>query len=283
MLTHIRLSKDKRTEENLHLATIGSKPGTKENENRTQWNEYLSEVGFPQVEEVGTRLPDHLRCRDSDAARILMSMSNAAAIPTVEETVNGTTEENDKELPSRCIPLWDGASLSACHGVRKCRRLHYISYNLDGKGILAIGRLILLRQLQRSSCRECIYHPQQTLGIDGIQTVCALYGPIGSASSPAFCQITEARAQATGVHYVKNDHVVRKTLVKNIKRYVLLLRHFFEEYRSGLASHENSALYRGFRWDTSLRSTARDSPIMWTALSIEPPTPCSPTDWNCRS
>ena len=83
MLTRIRLSKDKRTEENLHLATIGARPGTKEDENRAQWIEYLSELGFPPVKKVGTGLPDHLRCRDSDAARILMSMSNAAAMPTV--------------------------------------------------------------------------------------------------------------------------------------------------------------------------------------------------------
>ena len=83
MLTRIRLSKDKRTEENLHLATIGARPGTKEDENRAQWIEYLSELGFPPVKKVGTGLPDHLRCRDSDAARILMSISNAAATPTV--------------------------------------------------------------------------------------------------------------------------------------------------------------------------------------------------------
>ena len=83
MLTHIRLSKDKRMEENLHLATIGGSPGTKEDENLAQWNDYLSELGFPQVKKVGTGLPDHLRCRDSDTARTLMSMSNAAATPTV--------------------------------------------------------------------------------------------------------------------------------------------------------------------------------------------------------
>ena len=83
MLTHIRLSKDKRAEENLHLTTIGARRGTKEKANRARWNEYLSELGFPQVGEVGTGLPDHLRCRNSDAARTLMSMSNAAATPTV--------------------------------------------------------------------------------------------------------------------------------------------------------------------------------------------------------
>ena len=83
MLTHIRLSKDQRTEDNLHLATIGARPATKEHETLARWNEYLKELGLPQVEKVGTGLPDHLRCRDSGAARILMSMSNAAATPTV--------------------------------------------------------------------------------------------------------------------------------------------------------------------------------------------------------
>ena len=83
MLTHIRLSKDKRTEENLHLATIGARPGKTEHETRARWNEYLKELGLPQVKKVGTGLLDHLRCRDSQAARILISMSNAAAVPAV--------------------------------------------------------------------------------------------------------------------------------------------------------------------------------------------------------
>ena len=83
MLTHTRLSKDKRTEENLHLATIGARPGTKERETKARWNKYLEELRLPQVEAVGTGLPDHLRCRDSEVARILISMSNTAAVPAV--------------------------------------------------------------------------------------------------------------------------------------------------------------------------------------------------------
>ena len=86
-----------------------------------------------------------------------------------------------------------------------------------------------------------------------IETVCALYGPLRSASSPAFyvrclrrCQIAEVLAQAIGSHYVKKDPVVRKALTTNIKPYVLALGHFFEEYRSGLASYADSALYRGY-------------------------------------
>ena len=83
MLNHIRFSKDKRTEERLHLATIGARLGTTEHENRALWNEYLRELGLPQVQRVGTGLPDHLRCRDSWAARVLASMPNTAAVPAV--------------------------------------------------------------------------------------------------------------------------------------------------------------------------------------------------------
>ena len=86
-----------------------------------------------------------------------------------------------------------------------------------------------------------------------IETVCALYGPLRSASSPAFflrclrrCQIAEVLAQAIAKHYVKRNPLVRETLTTNIKPYVLALGHFFEEYRSGLASHADSALYRGY-------------------------------------
>ena len=93
------------------------------------------------------------------------------------------------------------------------------------------------------------------LGNDDVQTLYALYGPLRSASSPACfirclrrCQIAEALVQAIGIHYVKNDPVVRKALAKNIKPYVLALGHFFEEYRSGLASHGNSALYQGYNF-----------------------------------
>ena len=87
---------------------------------------------------------------------------------------------------------------------------------------------------------------------DDVQTVCALYGPRRFASSPASlirylrrCQIAEALAQAIGSHYVNEDLVARKALAKNIKPYILAVGHFFEEYRSGLASHVNSARYRG--------------------------------------
>ena len=83
MLIHIRLSKDKRTEDNLHLATIGAGPETKEDEAQKRWNEYLNELGLPEGRRVGTELPDDLRCRDPWAARILVSMSNAAATPMV--------------------------------------------------------------------------------------------------------------------------------------------------------------------------------------------------------
>ena len=83
MLNHIRFSKDKRTEEKLHLATIGSRPGTTEYENRERWNEYLRELGLPQGQRVGTGLPDHLRCRDYWAARILASMPNTAAMSAI--------------------------------------------------------------------------------------------------------------------------------------------------------------------------------------------------------
>ena len=57
-------------------------------------------------------------------------------------------------------------------------------------------------------------------------------------------QITEALAQAIGIHYVKKDHVVRKTLAKNVKPYILLSGHLFEEYRSGLANRVNGPLCR---------------------------------------
>ena len=81
MLTRIRLSKGYRIEDNLHLATIGARPETRGKKAKARWNEYLGELGLPQGREVGTGLPDHLRCRDPEAARILMSMSNAAAMP----------------------------------------------------------------------------------------------------------------------------------------------------------------------------------------------------------
>ena len=64
-------------------STIRSEPGTTEDETKARWNEYLKELGLPQVEEVGTGLPDHLRCRDSEVARILMSILNTAAVPEV--------------------------------------------------------------------------------------------------------------------------------------------------------------------------------------------------------
>ena len=83
MLIHIRLSKDKRTEDNLNLATIGAGPETKEDEAKERWNGYLSELGLPEGERVGTGLQDDLRCRDPWAARILVSMSSAAATPMV--------------------------------------------------------------------------------------------------------------------------------------------------------------------------------------------------------
>ena len=53
---------------------------------------------MPEGRRAGTGLPDHLRCWNSGTARILISMSNAAAVPTVEEAMNGATEENDEEL-----------------------------------------------------------------------------------------------------------------------------------------------------------------------------------------
>ena len=83
MLILIRLGKDKRTEDNLHLATIGAGPATKEDEAKERWNGYLSELGLPEAERVGTGLPNNLRCRDPWAARIPVSMSSAAATPMV--------------------------------------------------------------------------------------------------------------------------------------------------------------------------------------------------------
>ena len=88
MLTSIRLSKDSRIEDNLHLATIGAGPETKEDDARARWNDNLSELGLPQVRKVGTGLPDHLRCRDPEAARILAAMSAVVAPPVVAPPVD---------------------------------------------------------------------------------------------------------------------------------------------------------------------------------------------------
>ena len=89
---------------------IGSEPGTTEDETKARWNEYLKELGLPQVEEVGTGLPDRLRCRDSEVARILMSMLNTAAVPevvappvdpvTVTETAGADAVTSGKAGPS---------------------------------------------------------------------------------------------------------------------------------------------------------------------------------------
>ena len=125
--------------------------------------------------------------------------------------------------------------------------------------------LCLLTTTDMAAFRSCCVEFNATLAMntstilvrllenDDVQAVCALYGPLGSASSPAFlirclgrCQTVEALSQAIGSHFVKKDPVMRKAVAKNIKPYVLALGHFFEEYRSGLASHVNSDLYRGY-------------------------------------
>ena len=84
------------------------------------------------------------------------------------------------------------------------------------------------------------------LGNGDYQTITALYGTLQAARGPLFfqclrrCEIAEALVQAIAKHHVRRNPLLRKVLAKNVKPYVLTLGHFFEEYRSGLASHANS-------------------------------------------
>ena len=75
MLSDISYSKDLRTEENLHLATKGSKRERTAVETLRKWNRFLNNCGLPEVDVVGTGLPDALRNLLSIAAATIVEMS----------------------------------------------------------------------------------------------------------------------------------------------------------------------------------------------------------------
>ena len=105
MLSDISYSKDLRAEENLHLATKGFSRKRTAVETLRKWNRFLNNCGLPEVDVVGTGLPDALRNQLSIAAATIVEMSRAyfaswnanagqrAATPSVDaETALETTE-----------------------------------------------------------------------------------------------------------------------------------------------------------------------------------------------
>ena len=83
--------------------------------------------------------------------------------------------------------------------------------------------------------------PNRLFGPDVLQAFYALYHPLQPISSPAYLlryldrhQNFEILSQTIGSHW------------RTSSRMFLPWGHFFEEYRSGLASHVNSALHRGY-------------------------------------
>lgn len=76
MLIDNRYSKDQRTEDNLHLATIGFEPVKKGEEALRLWNWYLRAHRLPEVDAVGTGLPDALRQQDGATQMAAASLSH---------------------------------------------------------------------------------------------------------------------------------------------------------------------------------------------------------------
>ena len=108
-LNDISYSKDFRAEENLHLATVGFGREKTAVATLRQWNRHLNNCGLPEVDVVGTGLPDALRNRLSIAAATIVEMSRAdfvswnanagqrAATPSVDaETALETTESHSE-------------------------------------------------------------------------------------------------------------------------------------------------------------------------------------------
>ena len=177
----------------------------------------------------------------------------------------------------RCLDRWQIVeALSQAIGS------HYVEKDLVMRKALAKNWLLILCLLtttDMAAFRSCCVKFNTTLAVhrsamlsrllelDDIQAFYALYDPPQSAPLPAYLlryldrhQISETLSQTIGSHYFEKDLAMREALAKNIKPYVLALGHFFEEYRSGLASHVNSALYRGYNPDFADRLGVPDPP-----------------------